>query len=190
MTKKRLFIAINLPEEIKDKIGEMVEKIRYELVEDVRFLDRENWHITVTFLGYQGDEFIDPILGAIKHTAKNLKQLEIKLANIDYGPKGKTPRMIWLNADVKTSKNLAVLKENLENNLIDRGVVFKKEYRQMNAHITLARFKRARARKKLPDIKTDLNLNFQPESLDLMESHLSRSGAEYIILQAVKFKII
>lgn len=189
MTKKRLFIAINLPENIKDKIGDALEKIRHQpIADDIRFLGRENWHITISFLGYQDDEAVNRIVKSSRDIAAEFEQQEIKLIGIDYGPKGKPPRMLWLNADADTSKNLAALKENLENNLIDRGVIFKKEHRQMNVHITLARFQRT-LRKELPDISAGLNLAFRAASLDLMESHLSRAGAKYDILQAFKFSL-
>ena len=53
-------------------------------------------------------------------------------------------------------------------------------------HITLARFRFA---KDLPAIKTNLSLNFHGESLDLMESHMKKSGANYEILQKMEFKL-
>ena len=41
----------------------------------------------------------------------------------------------------------------------------------------------------LPSIETSLKLNFQAETLDLMESHLARIGAECEVLQQMKFKL-
>ena len=186
--KKRIFIAINLPERIKDKIERALEDIKYKFTNDVRFIDRSNWHITVSFLGWQNDEFIGPILESMKKTILRFKQPEIEIANIAYGPLKSAPRMIWLNADVNTSKNLASLKDFLESSLMDGGVIFKQEHRAFNVHITLARFQ-AEKKEALPSIETSLKLNFQAETLDLMESHLARIGAECEVLQQMKFKL-
>jgi len=182
--KKRLFIAINLPENIKDEIEKAVEKIRYEFIDDVRFVGRENWHLTVTFLGLQEDGAIGPILDGINNAAGSFEAPEIEITDIDYGPKNKPPRMIWLNGSVKTSKQMGEIKDAMEDSLVDGGVVFGMEHRGFNAHITLARLQ---SFENLPEIKTDLNLRFLAKSLDLMESELLRSGAEYEVLQRSLF---
>ncbi len=182
--KKRLFIAINFPENIKDKIEKALEKIKHLFTDDVRFIGRAQWHITVTFLGYQGDEFLHPVIKAMEKAVKNLPAQKIEFADLDYGPKGGPKRMLWLNAAPETSKLLAVIKEDLENDLMDQGVIFKKEHRQFRVHITLARFL---TRQNLPEIARPLPLNFEADSLDMMESHLKRAGAEYEILQKIPF---
>ncbi len=184
--KKRIFIAINLPEDIKNRIGAEIEKIRCKFTNDIRFIGRNNWHITVSFLGWQNDESMLPILKGMKETITDFSQFKIEINDISYGPKNKPPRMIWLNCGANTSKNLSGLKDFLESKLIDEGLIFKQEHRQMSAHITLARFQAADAGD-LPDIKTNLNLNFQVKTLNLMESHLARAGAEYEILQSFPF---
>lgn len=184
--KKRLFIAINLPEDVKDKIEAALENIRYGFTNDVRFLPRDNWHITVTFLGDQLDESLPAIVKSMKEAVSSFRQPVIKFTDIDYGPKSRPPRMIWLNGAVESAKDLAVLKRNLDDGLVENGVIFKKERRHFNIHITLARFSFS---KDLPAIKSDFKTSFRAKSLDLMESRLSRSGAEYDLLQSTAFKL-
>ena len=53
--------------------------------------------------------------------------------------------------------------------------------------MTLARFQGIPS-KSLLKIEKDLSLEFEAESLDLMESTLKRSGAEYAVLLKVAFK--
>lgn len=114
--KNRFFIAINIPDGIKDKIETALDRIRFNFTNDIRFLDRGNWHITITFLGWQDNEFLIPIIDSIKKTAYRFSPMEIELANIDYGPQNKPPRMIWLNAGVPSSQNLSILKNDLDEN--------------------------------------------------------------------------
>lgn len=188
MTKKRLFLAINLPEKIKDKIEKILEKIRFDFSNDIRFLDRKNWHLTIVFLGYQPSEAFKPILEAMKNVASNFDPPKIELTDIAYGPKGAAPRMIWLNGSLATANSLGSLKTNLEAGLEEGGVRFKKEHRRFQAHITLARFRSVKVAE-LPPLAEKFQEKFQANNLDLMESHLARSGANYEILQRFLFQL-
>ncbi len=184
--KKRLFIAINLPQNIKDKIAAEMERIRYDFAQDVRFMEPIKWHITLVFLGYQKDELVNDVLEAMEECAANFQSQPIELSSITYGPLDKTPRMIWVNGSPNTSKVLAGLKDCLVDALSDRGVNFKQEYRGFKTHITLARFQTTQ-KEKLPQIDKKMDWHFTTNGLDLMESHLKRSGAEYVRLAGVKF---
>ncbi len=175
---------------------------------DFRWIPAENWHLTLVFLGYQPDEAIGPILDSIKETAKNFPAPEIEFEKIilappafakasAYAPDGasvdksagkpnKPARMIWLTGSKETSKALNEIKINLENSLIDGGVGFKIDNRPFNCHLTLCRFTNQSlipfANIREFDSGLIRDLSFIPESLDLMESFLKRTGAEYEIL--------
>lgn len=94
------------------------------------------------------------------------------------------PRMIWAVTDEGTSEALSEIKMALEDALADRGVRFEREARKYLGHLTLARFEQL---KNLPDIEAPLALPFIPETIDLMESRLKRSRAEYALLAGVEF---
>lgn len=183
---QRLFIAINLPKELKKKIAEEVEKIRYEFLGDIRFSDPEDWHITLVFLGDQNKELIADIIDALEDAAHNFSAPTIHLENMAYGPLGRTPRMIWINGSASISKSLSEIKNSLEDNLASAGVKFKQEFRGFKAHITLAKFNAA-TRHGLPVIEKKFDWKFTATSIDLMESHLSRNGAQYEKLASVNF---
>jgi len=184
--EKRIFIAVNLPEELKDKIEKILEEIRYQFSNDVRFIERENWHITLSFLGSQGDEAIGEVVGAMDAVAARFSPPKIEFTDLGYGPVGKSPRMIWLNCSVATAKELQPIKDQLENNeLIDRNIKFKREYRQLRVHVTLARFESG---DDLPDIQRSFTFRFAADSIDLMESQLGPAGVQYELLQKIKFR--
>lgn len=178
---KRLFIAVNLDEETKKKIEKTVSVLPD--LESIRFLAPENWHLTISFLGYQPDEALGPILKSVKETVENFKATTIAFEKIIWAPPDKMPRMIWLCGTKEASKLLGEIKNHLEDSLIKNGVRFSRENRGFNAHLTLARFQAGSidnlSEIKLPNI--DL-MQFDAKSLDLMESHLKKTGAEYEIL--------
>ncbi len=192
---RRLFIAVNLPDEAKNKIRLIIEKLKEQGGERMRFLPPENWHITLTFLGYQPDEALPAISKSLREVADNFfahqegrrkEGFNIRFSEVAYAPPGKLPRMIWLVADKATSQIISGTKNNLEDKLEQGGVRFRREDRQYNAHITLTRFENQSA-ENLPELsvgKSILPIIFWCFSLDLMESHLKRTGAEYDILSA------
>lgn len=184
--KRRLFIALNLPESIKDAIDKEMEKVRYQFTDDVRFIDREQWHITVTFLGNQEDHTIPSILNGFKAVTEEFEAPEIEFSDISYGPKKGTPSMIWLNGSLKSSKQLQPLKDFLEDSMVDYGVVFKREHRQLSIHITLARLMTV---DDLPELDIPFNKTFSPPTLDLMESQPTSTGVAYEFLQKMPFRI-
>lgn len=198
--KRRLFIALNLPESLKDAIDKEMEKVRYQFTDDVRFIDREQWHVTVTFLGNQEDYTIPSILNGLTAATEEFTAPEIEFSDISYGPKKVNPRtqraeqssydgspsMIWLNGSLNSSKTLQPMKDFLENSLVDNGVVFKREHRQLSIHITLARLMTV---DDLPELNVPINKTVSVPTLDLMESQLTSTGVAYEFLQRMPFRI-
>ena len=113
--KKRLFIAINLPEQLKDKIESVVADLAANTkFDNFRFSAKENWHITITFLGDQNDAALIGILKSLEEISGQFSPFEINISDISYGPKGKGSKMIWLNCGSETNSVLSVLKKELD----------------------------------------------------------------------------
>lgn len=184
--KRRLFISLDIPEDLKKALSRELEKVRHQFTDDIRFIDPEQWHVTIVFLGQQEDEAVGRIIKAMKETADNFDAPEIEFSDISYGPKDGAPRMIWLNGSIASSKNLQILKDDIENSLIDERIVFGREYRQLSIHVTLAKFLSA---ENLPPLNIKFSQSFVAPTLDLMESHSSRDGAKYEFLQKMEFHV-
>jgi len=189
--RKRIFIAINLPKEIKREF-EKFQRIFSEL--PARWVKPENLHITLAFLGYVRDEDLPKIIEITKEVAFRHSQFSINLIKVCYGPpKIKPPRMVW--AIGEKSQELANLQEDLQNSLTRMNIPQLREEteRTFIPHITLARIRKWEFKKLDPDerpqINEDINLGFIVSSIEVMESHLKRSGAEYTILESCKLKL-
>lgn len=192
MRTLRLFVALNLSDEMKELLDRDLQPIREILPYPVRFLKPHNWHLTVTFLGEQDADSASRIAECVRKTASALSAPVLDFVRLGYGPhetgkESRVARMIWLDGSAETSKEVGKLKEILEANLIASGVRFREETRRFQAHVTLARFDPI-ARRDLPDIDKDCRYECASETLDLMISHLARSGADYEVAGRFAFR--
>lgn len=186
--RHRIFIAINLTDDIKERLLECQKKWP-EL--PAHWTKIENLHITLLFLGYLAEEDLPLVLEKTKELALKQKPFSISLVKVVYGPPGKMPpRMIW--AQGAGSKELGVLKEGLEKSLLEGGIKFSAEDRVFAPHITLARIKTWEWRKiepeERPEVSEEINLSFEVNSIEVMESKLKRGGPEYFILESAPLK--
>jgi 2'-5' RNA ligase len=194
---RRIFIAINLPEQIKKELSSLREKWP-EL--PCRWTKKENLHITLIFLGYVKDEELPEILEVVKTTASKNKPFLINLKRICYGPPHqskhgtgqatdkKPARMVW--AEGEKSIEMAKLQTDLENALQGGTLDFKKETRAFAPHITLGRLKlwefRQMEPEEKPEISEEISLNFEVSSIEIMESKLKPQGPDYFALESME----
>lgn len=163
---------------------------------NIRIPKREGWHITLVFCGYLDEKEIEELKKIIENVASGFKPFEISPSKILFAPPSR-PRMIWL--DFQNSQEFAKLKVKIEGEMIKKqkdGFFrnFQQENREPHPHLTLARFEEryfSNIKKLLPDAGIDLIKETAPfliESVDIMESHLSRSGAEYEVISKIILK--
>ena len=190
--RHRIFIAINLSEDVKKKLIDYQKKWP-EL--PIRWTKKENLHITLIFLGYLPDEELLEVLKSTKEAVLKHQPFFINLKKIIYGPPKKLPpRMVW--AEGEKSEELGKLQKDLENTLASSEALAKEdsisEARPYAPHITLGRIKAWEFRKiepeERPEINEEINLNFEVNSIEVMESQLKRGGPEYAILESRPLK--
>jgi len=189
--RHRIFIAINLPEDIKKRISDY-QKNWPTL--PIRWTKKENLHITLVFLGYLNDEELLEVINITKEVASKNQSFLINLNKILYGPPKKfPPRMVWVEGE--KSQGLANLQRDLENSLYSSPLkgVKEGEIRPYSPHITLGRIKswefRSIESEERPKVYQEISLNFPVESIEVMESDLKRTGPEYSILESCSLKI-
>lgn len=181
MQRHRVFVAINLPENIKKKLAEYQTKWP-EL--PVRWTKPNNIHITLVFLGYLSDEEVVEVCKTVKEVVSRHNSFDVNLTKICYGPTDKKPpRMVWTTGE--RSEDFSALKNDLDKSL---GSF---ENREFTPHITLGRINKWEWQRiepeERPEIEEDINLNFLVESVEIMESVLKRGGAKYNVLESFSF---
>lgn len=181
MKKRRIFIAINLPDKTKRKI---LEVCRQWADLPMRWTKEDNLHITLVFIGYVDEEQLLEVCQIAKQAVKKSHPFEIKFNHICLGPSEKQARMIWLKGEI--SQDLIRLRNSLESDLLQNGCFHKKE-RFFKPHITLARIRQRewKSMKYRPEIDKDISLSFPVDSIEIMESYLSSKGSDYVILESI-----
>jgi RNA 2',3'-cyclic 3'-phosphodiesterase len=175
----RLFVAINFTSKDRQRMGRAARKMR-EADLPVRWVDPDQIHLTLKFLGEVRPERIEAVRAAVARVAAKTQPFTMKMGGSGAFPTTRRPKVIWLGAEA--SPELRCLKHDLEWELAPLG--FEREVRAFHPHVTLGR---ARADARAGDFRgfEDLvaALTFSAEitvrSLDLMKSALSAKGSRY-----------
>jgi len=181
--RHRIFIAINLPADIKRDLASYAEKWP-EL--PAKWTAKDNLHITLEFLGYITDQEIGDVCKVALEVAKRHKPFSITLTKVLYGPPGKMPpRMVWVQGD--KPDELIDLKQDLQEYLVER-VNFRPDSKGSITHIALARVSEWEFKKfdidERPEVSEEIDLTFTVESIEVMESELKKGGPQYTILES------
>lgn len=194
MKPHRVFIAINLPDEAKNKLLEYKNKWT-EL--PARWTTPENLHITLAFLGNTSDQELAEVCKLLQETGKRHTPFSIDINKITYGPDARRPKMIW--AIGEKSNELTALQKDVEKTLgqgsdpstsldsaRDKSLRAGKKF---SPHLTLARLKTFELQRmeveEIPQINEEISLSFPVNSIEVMESQLKRSGAQYTVCQSI-----
>lgn|SRR3989344_4969486 len=199
--RHRIFIAINLPGDIKKYLSGFEKKWpelsrsqsdRGSSIESgpAKWVSQDNLHITLVFLGDLTDVELGEVCIIAKEVAERHNSFDINFNKVSYGPLDKIPpKMIWVSGE--KNKELSLLKKYLEELLLEK-VRFKPEERSFSPHITLARISTFLWRQinpeERPDVNENIELNFTVESIEVMESELKRGGPQYIIIESYSLK--
>jgi len=139
-------------------------------------------HITLFFVGYvELDQLVD-IFETIENIAQKYSGFKINLNNVSYGPKERSPKMVWANGE--NSPELGELQAELEKSLLE----VREPDHNFTPHITLGRIVQWQFNKieleERPDVSKDISLSFPVNSIEIMESEKGR----YTVLKSISFK--
>jgi 2'-5' RNA ligase len=188
----RSFVAITLPENIKEMLFEVSTKLRDYLQQTrtyVTWVKQESHHITLKFLDSIDFELVDPILQKLEDVVRDVERFTMSIGEIGVFPNQNQPRVIWVGIQ-KGADKVYTLQKKVEDSLSDLG--FEKEKREFSPHLTLGRIKSLgsrgdilRALRSLQEV--DIG-ETTVERVCLMKSTLTPQGALYSELGSVSLK--
>ncbi len=185
--RHRVFVAINLPGDIKRELFSYAEKWSGL---PAKWTPKDNLHITLEFLGALTEEEIGEVCLIVKEVAERHNSFSLNISQVLYAPPKKIPpKFVWAQGD--KSEKLSGLREDLEMSLTEK-IRFVPENRVFAPHITLARISAMEWRviepEERPEINENLDLIFTVESIEVMESEMKKGGPAYTILESHQLK--
>lgn len=139
MSVIRAFIAINLSQEILERIEQMSLELRSRLEGvPVRWVSADNIHLTLKFLGNVSTTNLEMLKEIMGKVVSNHHECDISVGGIGAFPKPHNPRVIWVGMEVP--QELVSLQHNIEIETARLG--YSREHRPFSAHLTFGRVSR------------------------------------------------
>jgi 2'-5' RNA ligase len=169
----RVFIAIDVPDEIKDRLASLQNDLR-PAGRTARWVAADSVHLTLKFIGEVREQRIEAIDAALAGLA--WRNFPIAVRGVGFFPGARSPRVLWAGLKAPTMEALA---EQIDTRLERAG--FEREKRSFRPHITLARSKDGRLEKELVAAASKLaDLDFGSFTVDrfyLYQSTLKPGGS-------------
>ncbi len=169
----RLFISIGMPDEIKEYLGTIQQKMDFSK-DKVKWVDNKQVHLTLKFLGKVQTDKVKDMSAALRKI--KVVPFSVHLGNIGVFPNEDYIRVIWVG--LSPEKEILELQKNIDESL---KTLFEKE-KDFKAHITLARVKYIENKEefigKLKNIKIE-SKKIEITSFKLMKSTLTPLGPVY-----------
>jgi 2'-5' RNA ligase len=187
----RLFIAIDINEEIRKALGELQRQLQRKAdfrQGDVKWVRPELIHLTLKFLGEVEDEKITSVCETVKDVAGKHESFELNIESVGcFG--GRSAKVLWVGTGDGKDK-LFDLQKDLEEKLALAG--FAPEDREFSGHLTLCRIKSSAAGFKLAAMSKDfedLRLGvISVDSVSVYQSQLTPAGPVYTVLGNYKLQ--
>ena len=189
MDKLRLFVAIEIPAEVRRQLAE-IEKQLLASGADVKWVPETNFHITLKFLGNVDADRVDPVSKAVESAVKDAAPFETSFAGVGAFPNLRRPNVVWVGM-TSGGAEMQSLAERVDKALEKLG--FAREERPFSAHVTVGRSRTGRNAEKLTELIETLRDaeagSFRVESVAVMKSELRPAGPVYTQIADLGFRI-
>lgn len=177
----RLFVAINLPDDVRREVHEAVAVVRDRGM-PARWTDHTQYHVTLKFIGDVRPDRRDDHVEVLRRVASGYGPVEVTVEELGAFPSLRRPRVIWVGVDA--TPQLRALKHDLEHGYASLGV--ERETRAFRPHVTLARAEEGAAAGEFRELESlaaevELEESFTADHLDLMRSRLRPDGPAYSV---------
>ena len=135
----RLFVAITVPEGVKAKMEEAQAELRRVLPgPNVRWARREQFHLTLRFLGDVDAARVEALGEALSAACRGFGALHLRAEHVGFFPDSRYPRVVWAGVQDEAQQL-----PRLQQAVADATATFTAEAKEerFTGHLTLARIK-------------------------------------------------
>ena len=171
----RTFLALELTQTVRNKLSVHAELIsRYDKLQQIRWLPKENFHLTLSFLGNLEYVVISSLQLKLEQYLNSNKAVPFRFSEITPFPFSGTPKIAA--AMLEYSDELMQLQHNTAKCVRAFGISL--ERRRFTPHVTLGRLK-SRSRKSIAFQPQQIFLEGVSEKVVIFQSELTPKGAVY-----------
>jgi len=191
MEQIRSFIAIELPDELRLKLGQLEAQLKSGKQPWVKWVNPDSIHLTLKFLGNIASDRTGEITRAIEEAAQGIPPFHLEVKDLGVFPNLKRVQVVWVGISGEVDK-LGEFQQRLESNLACLG--FAPESRPFTPHLTLARLRNQASldeRQRFGQLITGSRFEagaIEVDAINLMRSQLTREGAIYSRISSVRLK--
>ena len=172
----RLFVAAILPEALKDTLQQQLTGFEHP---NIRFIPRQNLHLTLYFIGNVPLQNLENIKQSIKQTAQQHQPFTLHFAQTEPGPNLRKPRLVWARFEPSTA--FEALSRELTTILSENPATKQKPI----PHVTLARFRKDKPTpENLPLVTSAQPLELHVNGIALWQSELASPHPVYTVMHA------
>lgn len=176
----RVFCAIEIPEEIRQRISKHAQQLQHALPNvQASWTKPDNIHLTLKFFGNISQSDLVKASGAAARTIEGSSPFKIEIVGAGSFPPRGPARVLWIGID-DPSGSLSHLQQKLDSECELAG--FPKEGRAFHPHLTVGRLRSPRGARALADKHKALGFKaaeLEVSSLILFRSELSSKGSKY-----------
>ena len=173
----RLFVAADIPEVARETLAEQLEPFRRSHP-GLRWAPRENWHVTLKFLGAVRPGLVLDVKAGVADAAASVDRFDTRLTGADAFPNARRARVVWIGMS-DTDGGFSTLARALD---VALGKIVEPEERPFTPHLTVARAKEKQPLRAEEDLTALAALESAPFPVDrivLYRSHLRRPAPLY-----------
>jgi 2'-5' RNA ligase len=141
MARLRTFLAIPLNKAVRDRLVSLQERMT-GLGADVKWVEPDNLHVTLLFLGEVDERDVMPICSAAAEVGRLHAAISMSVETVGCFPNIHRPRVVWVGVG-EGAAEVTALHDALEPPLLELGC-YRREERHFTPHITLGRVKAER----------------------------------------------
>ncbi|OCC15831.1 2'-5' RNA ligase [Dissulfuribacter thermophilus] len=187
----RLFVAIDIPDSIKEIVEshyrEIQCKFKEKRIRSVKWVDPRLWHITLKFLGEIPEQKLPMCQKIIEQCGQLHNTLKLRLRHIGCFPGLQRPRVVWAGIE-DNAKCLESMHLFLDKSFESIGIP--REQKKFHAHLTFCRIKNSSpcvAGTLVDILKTGLETPwFEVGYISLYKSKLTPNGPIYTPITRAK----
>ncbi len=188
----RLFIAIALPEPVRDETIRVQRELQALVPRAVvRWTRPDQFHLTLRFLGNFPAERIEDLKQAVDAVCRNAPPLSLRAEGVGFFPGPRLPRVVWVGIKEGDGR-LAKLQQRIEAAV--RPFSPEPDEKNFAGHVTLGRLKNARPADtrnliaRARSLETRVFGGWTAGEIEIIRSELSPGGARYTSLAACQLR--